>query len=53
MSRNLMDLWREYLLRTHPEATLKGWAKRLLLFRFCRAYGGHAIDGDSLDVAYR
>jgi len=48
-----MDLWTRYLLESHSEETLRSWAKRLSLFRFFRAYGGHANDGDSLDVAYR
>lgn len=53
MGRNPMDRWHAYLFESHPEATLRAWAKRLHLFRFCRAYGGHANDGDSLDAAYR
>ncbi len=53
MSRHPMDRWQAYLFQNHPESTLRAWAKRLHLFRFCRAYGGHANDGDSLDVAYR
>lgn len=32
---------------------LKNWVNRLHLFRVVRALGGHAGDGDSLDVAYR
>ncbi len=47
-----MDRWKSYLLETHTEDTLRSWAKRLSLFRFFRAYGGHANDGDSLDVAF-
>ena len=49
---NAMDRWKQYLFESHSEATLVAWAKRLRLFRFFRAYGGHANDGDSLDVAY-
>jgi hypothetical protein len=48
-----MDRWNQYLFESHPESTLRDWAKRLHLFRFFRAYGGHANDGDSLDVAYK
>jgi hypothetical protein len=48
-----MARWKQYLFEAHPEATLGSWARRLRLFRFFRAYGGHANDGDSLDVAYR
>lgn len=47
-----MDRWTQYLLESHPEATLREWAKRLHMFRFFRAFGGHANDGDSLDVAF-
>lgn len=42
----------QYLFRFHSEATLQAWARRLRIFRFFRAYGGHANDGDSLDAAY-
>lgn len=48
-----MDLWKSYLLQSHSEHTLRNWANRLSFFRFFRAYGGHANDGDSLDVALR
>lgn len=48
-----MDLWRRYLFESHPEATLRAWAKRLHMFRFFRAYGGHADDVDELVVVFR
>ena len=48
-----MDCWKSYLLQSHSEDTLRSWANRLSFFRFFRAYGGHANDGDSLDVAFR
>lgn len=48
-----MDRWHQYLFEAHSEGTLRDWAGRLSFFRFFRAYGGHANDGDSLDVAYR
>jgi len=48
-----MVRWNSYLLESHTEDTLRSWAKRLSLFRFFRAYGGHANDGDSLDVVFR
>ncbi|MNR07326.1 hypothetical protein D3C85_1234420 [compost metagenome] len=48
-----MDQWTRYLFESHPEKTLRLWSQRLSLFRFFRAYGGHANDDDSLDVAYR
>ena len=47
-----MDRWTRYLFESHSEATLREWAKRLHMFRFFRAFGGHANDGDSLDVAF-
>lgn len=46
-----MDRWQQYLFEEHPETELRAWARRLKLFRFFRAFGGHANDGDSLDVA--
>jgi hypothetical protein len=50
--KSLMDRWQQYLFESHPEPQLRDWAQRLRLFRFCRAYGGHANDGDSLDVVF-
>lgn len=47
-----MDRWKQYLHESHPEETLRDWAQRLFLFRFFRAFGGHANDGDALTVAY-
>lgn len=47
-----MDRWLAYLFESHSEDTYKYWAKKLKLFRFFRANGGHANDGDSLDVVY-
>jgi hypothetical protein len=54
MSRADIDAarWRAYLFRMHSEETLRDWGQRLTLFRFCRALGGHANDGDLLLVAY-
>ena len=48
-----MDRTRDYFFREHSEAELRDWASRLRLFRYFRAYGGHANDADSLDVAFR
>lgn len=48
-----MDLWKQYLYQEHTESELREWASRLRFFRYFRAYGGHANDGDSLDVALR
>lgn len=47
-----MDRWTQYLFERHSEAQLRAWAVRLAFFRFFRAFGGHANDGDSLDVAF-
>lgn len=47
-----MDRWTQYLFERHPETTLRAWAGKLHFFRFFRAYGGHANDGDSLDAAF-
>ena len=47
-----MDRWTQYLFEGHSEMELRAWARRLKLFRFFRAYGGHANDGDSLDMAF-
>jgi hypothetical protein len=48
-----MDRWTQYLFERHPRHELRNWARRLRLFRFFRAYGGHANDGGSLDCAFR
>ena len=47
-----MDRWTQYLFEQHSEAELRAWAKRLKFFRFFRAFGGHANDGDSLNVVF-
>lgn len=47
-----MDRWQQYLFEVHSESELRDWARRLALFRFFRAFGGHANDGDSLDVVF-
>ncbi|HKP39617.1 hypothetical protein [Mycobacterium sp.] len=43
--------WRSWLYETHSAVELHEWALRLHYFRFCRAFGGHANDGDQLRVA--
>jgi hypothetical protein len=48
-----MDRWTQYFYEQHSEKELKNWASRLSMFRYFRAYGGHANDGDSLDLALR
>ncbi len=45
--------WERWLYETHCRAELGEWADRLRYFRFCRAVGGHANDGDALRVALR
>ncbi|GAB4975341.1 hypothetical protein MAHJHV61_39880 [Mycobacterium avium subsp. hominissuis] len=45
--------WERWLYETHRPAELHAWARRLRYFRFCRAVGGHANDGDRLLVALR
>jgi len=47
-----MDHWPRYFFQSHSEDTLQSWAKRLHFFRYVRAFGGHANDGDSLVVTY-
>ncbi|MEU7893312.1 hypothetical protein AB0B45_10630 [Nonomuraea sp. NPDC049152] len=47
------DRWLEYLHGRHSPAELRAWATSLAYFRFCRAYGGHANDGDRLLVSLR
>lgn len=48
-----MDLWERYLFERHSKETLREWAHKLRIFRYSRAYGGHANDGDSLDAAFK
>lgn len=45
--------WTGYLYESHPPDRLRTWARELGIFRFCRAYGGHANDGDHLLVSLR
>jgi hypothetical protein len=49
----VLDMNEDYLLRSHSKEVLQQWASALRFFRFFRAYGGHANDGDSLVVAFR
>lgn len=44
--------WQAYLYERHSPAELRDWATRLTLFRFCRAFGGHANDGDQLRAVF-
>lgn len=45
------DRWNLYLFERHDRQQIMQWAGRLRYFRFCRAVGGHANDGDQLLVA--
>ncbi|WP_052733131.1 hypothetical protein [Hymenobacter terrenus] len=45
--------WLDYLFHRHPRAELRAWGRRLRYFRFCKAIGGHANDGDQLLAALR
>ena len=47
-----MERRNPYLFRQHSEGELREWARRLKFFRYCRATGGHANDGDSLEVTF-
>ena len=40
-----------YFFERHSIDEVRSWNKRLKYFRYFRAYGGHANDRDSLDVA--
>ncbi len=40
--------WLSYLYRQHSQAELEEWTRALRYFRYCRAVGGHANDGDEL-----
>ncbi len=40
-----------YLFERHTVEEIRSWNQRLKYFRYFRAYGGHANDSDSLDVA--
>lgn len=47
------DPFHQYMFAEHDQATLRRWASQLSYFRFCRAYGGHANDGDQFLVVLR
>ena len=40
-----------YFFERHSIEEVRSWNQRLKYFRYFRAYGGHANDSDSLDVA--
>ena len=45
--------WRDWFFRSHSQAELEEWTARMRFFRFYRAIGGHANDGDTLRCALR
>lgn len=53
VSATMDERRRAYLFENHSLETISGWYERLKFFRYFRAYGGHANDGDSLDLAIR
>jgi hypothetical protein len=42
-----------YFFRRHSFEELRAWTETMRFFRFCRAIGGHANDGDLLVAAVR
>ncbi len=42
-----------WFFRTHGYEELARWTASMRFFRFVRALGGHANDGDTLEVALR
>lgn len=47
------ERWERYLYEVHSREALAEWAPSLRFFRYCRAFGGHAGDGDALRVALK
>ncbi len=45
-----MTRWEQWLYERHGKAELAEWVPTLRYFRYCRAVGGHANDGDQLVV---
>jgi len=45
--------WHAWFFRAHSPEELKEWTARMRFFRFYRAVGGHANDGDTLRCALR
>ncbi len=43
----LEDIW---LYKTHSRSEIKKWVSSLEYFYFCRAWGGHANDGDTFEI---
>ena len=53
MDANQDPKWLAYLYHRHSQTELTDWTRQLRFFRFCRAIGGHANDGDELLCAVR
>jgi hypothetical protein len=51
MSDSDAPKWLAWLHRNHSREELLGWTRSMSYFRFCRALGGHANDGDELVCA--
>ncbi|OWA34056.1 hypothetical protein B9G55_17135 [Saccharibacillus sp. O16] len=47
------EMWFRYFYETHPRLELKEWARRLHIFRFCRANSEQTGDRDRLMAAFR
>ncbi|AMR28070.1 hypothetical protein A0257_13865 [Hymenobacter psoromatis] len=45
--------WLDYVFGRHGHGVLANWVRRLRYFRFNKAQGGHANDGDQLLLALR
>lgn len=43
----------KWVTQEHSLETLQRWTSRLNAFRYCRMYGGHANDGDSLIARFK
>ena len=48
-----MNSKEEYFFETHSKAEIARWCAGLKRFSFCRAYGGHANDGDSFQASIK
>jgi hypothetical protein len=48
-----VDRWEQWLYERHSKAELAVWVSTLRYFRYVRAVGGHANDGDELVVLLR
>ncbi|GGN97689.1 hypothetical protein [Saccharibacillus kuerlensis] len=47
------EMWYRYFYETHPRLELKEWARRMHIFRFCRANADQTGDRDRLMAAFR